>query len=173
MKTLQLILLILCMLNDSAAAQYISPSVIAGSGDYYITSGGSISFTTGEMTMIETFSAPNAIITQGFQQPYDSLGVYIPELTDDGITITLFPNPSNATANLAIQTRDLCRISIKVFDLLVREVLSYNIDADDFIIQVPMDVSSLKPGLYHVQIQLYSKQNQKNSSQFIKLQTIK
>jgi hypothetical protein len=53
-------------------AQTLSPQVIASAGGYQSNASASLSFTIGE-TVIQTFTSPNNILTQGFQQPYSMI----------------------------------------------------------------------------------------------------
>lgn len=50
------------------SAQSVSPDVIASSGDYFEGSNVSLSWTLGELA-VETYTAGNFVLTQGFQQP--------------------------------------------------------------------------------------------------------
>jgi len=50
-------------------AQSLSPTVISSTGGFSSNANGSLSYTVGEMTMVQTFSAGGNILTQGFQQP--------------------------------------------------------------------------------------------------------
>jgi hypothetical protein len=74
-----------------ANAQYCTPSIISTSGNYYANTAGSVSFTIGE-PIIETYSDPTNILTQGFQQAdysFEAVDNIIPEKT----SITVYPNP--------------------------------------------------------------------------------
>lgn len=67
MKTITLIITILSI-GSAAISQSIERDVVASAGDYFEAAGISVSSTIGEIAS-ETYSTPNLIITQGFQQP--------------------------------------------------------------------------------------------------------
>ncbi|MCD4736625.1 MAG: hypothetical protein K8R53_11320 [Bacteroidales bacterium] len=67
MKSIMIILAEL-MIVSVLFSQSIERDVVASSGDYYETAVGSVSWTLGELAT-ETFTSPNNILTQGFQQP--------------------------------------------------------------------------------------------------------
>jgi hypothetical protein len=50
-------------------AQSVSPQVVSPAGDYYEGTNASLSWTLGEIAT-ETYTSGNAILTQGFQQPF-------------------------------------------------------------------------------------------------------
>ena len=82
-------------------AQMLTPFVTASAGDFFTNTNAnaSLSFTVGEMTMIETFQNPNAgmILTQGFQQPILQLvGI---EDEDYAFEFIVFPNPASTQLN--------------------------------------------------------------------------
>lgn len=83
----------LALLLSSVSAQTVSPSVISTAGGLGINASGSLSYTVGEMAMIETFTAPANFLTQGFQQPWD----LITAVDNDPLQIGLqvYPNPTD------------------------------------------------------------------------------
>jgi hypothetical protein len=74
MKTFLLFLLsaIIC----STQAQSLSPTVISSSGDYFTGTGGSLSWTLGEIAT-ETLINGGNILMQGFQQPVEGISINI------------------------------------------------------------------------------------------------
>ncbi|HNW97445.1 MAG TPA: hypothetical protein PKK00_03405 [Bacteroidales bacterium] len=48
-----------------------SQTLISSSGGFYSSTNTMLSFTVAQMTMVQTFSTTNNILTQGFQQPED------------------------------------------------------------------------------------------------------
>lgn len=76
-----------------ANAQSLSPTVIASSGGFFSNANGSLSYTVGEMTMVQTFTSSNNILTQGFQQPNDNIVGLLDFVKDPTGTFVLYPNP--------------------------------------------------------------------------------
>ncbi len=82
------------LLGFAASAQSLTPTVIASTGGFSQNANGSLSYTVGEMTMVETFSANGNILTQGFQQPNDiSVGLIDMAKGEFGSFI-VYPNPA-------------------------------------------------------------------------------
>lgn len=78
-----------------AAAQSLSPQVISSTGGFSNNGGnGSLSYTVGEMTMVQTFSSGNVILTQGFQQPNDFTVGLLDITKDDFGSFVMYPNPA-------------------------------------------------------------------------------
>ena len=93
-----LLLFIALAVRYSLLAQSLSPFVISSSGNYSQGGNISLSSTTGESTLISTFSSGSSILTQGFQQPNDaSVGVSSPE---NPISIIWYPNPAGGLLSL-------------------------------------------------------------------------
>jgi len=69
--------------------------VVSPAGDFFVNSGAnaSLSFTVGEMSMVETFSAQNYILTQGFQQPNVQI-ISIGDGVDYINEFVVYPNPA-------------------------------------------------------------------------------
>ena len=63
----------MALVSLGISAQSLTPTVIASTGGFSSNANGSLSYTVGEMTMVQTFSANNNILTQGFQQPTNNV----------------------------------------------------------------------------------------------------
>lgn len=120
MKNLSLILLCL-MAGKVLRAQ----EVVASSGDYLISSSGSISYTLGEC-VDETFSASNISLTQGFQQVQFSVTA-ISELPSLSFSVLVSPNPTTDRVDVTINKERLEGIRIQLFDLAGRKLLTLNV----------------------------------------------
>lgn len=96
MKKINLIFILISVFFLNINAQ----EVISSSGDYFVNSNGSISWTMGE-TITETFTDGTNILTQGFQQSRLSASSVF-ELEDMGITVKISPNPTQDIINLYI-----------------------------------------------------------------------
>jgi hypothetical protein len=97
-------------------AQSFSPVVVSSSGESYSNSYAQLSFTTGEMNMVETFSNQDNILTQGFQQS-DDFGVFIDEDKDQQPLCKVFPNPGSGNFNFAIETINTANAEIIIYDI--------------------------------------------------------
>lgn len=79
--------------------QSLTPEVIGNSGDFFLGSGASLSWTLGEI-MTETYSGTSNQLTQGFQQPIRILSE-VNEITNP-VFIQVYPNPTQAVFTLLI-----------------------------------------------------------------------
>lgn len=128
-------------------SQQLTPSVISTSGGFYSNTAGMLSFTTGEMAAIETYSKSNAILTQGFQQPWD-LGTYINEHPFNDFSFGIYPNPSNGQFYLLTDSDLNLHLDITIADLLGKKCLFLPVDPASKINIEPVDVTQLPAGTY-------------------------
>jgi hypothetical protein len=99
-------------------AQSLSPTVISSTGGFSSNANGSLSYTVGEMTMVQTFTAGGSILTQGFQQPNDNL-VGLLDMTEDEFgSFAVYPNPAVDNLWFGFQFPEAGRIAIAVYDVL-------------------------------------------------------
>ena len=106
-------------------AQMLTPQVIASTGGYSSNANGSLSYTVGEMTMVQTFSANNNILTQGFQQPNDIPTGLLDITQDDFGSFVVYPNPAVDNAWLAFQMPEAGRVTIALYDMLGQKVTDF------------------------------------------------
>jgi len=140
-------------------SQQLTPSVISSSGGFYNNTAGMLSFTTGEMSAIETYSKTTSILTQGFQQPWD-LGTYINEHPFQDFSFGIYPNPSDGQFYLLTDSDLNLHLDISVSDLLGKKCKSISVDPVSKINIELVDVSALPGGTYIVSL----KAKQKNTS---------
>lgn len=128
-------------------AQSLSPQVISSSGGYSSSGAGSLSATTGEMTMVATFSSGSVVITQGFQQPED-FNVGVAPLPEPASGISFGPNPSSGTVNLFFESTAGMEMIFSVLDLkgaLLYELETVKYAGSNFL---SFDLSTLPAGTY-------------------------
>ena len=97
MKTLKLILIIITIIT---CVQLSSQELYSSAGDYYESTGMSLTFSLGE-TVIETYESSNLVITQGFNQTQLNV-TGIKDLDKIAEEISIYPNP--VSENLIIET---------------------------------------------------------------------
>jgi hypothetical protein len=102
------------MLTINIWSQQLTPAVIVNSGDYFENTNRSFSWSLGELA-IETFSANSLILTQGFQQPLIKV-TSIKDFHEEGITISVYPNPTTAFIHVEIKNQDGRNIIIEITD---------------------------------------------------------
>ncbi|MFA6923902.1 MAG: T9SS type A sorting domain-containing protein [Bacteroidales bacterium] len=110
----KIVLLIGMLICGYAYSQSVSPEVIASSGEYFIGTNATLSWTLGE-PVTETFTGTNNILTQGFQQKYD-IGAIIEE-KENLYQISVFPNPVKDVLNVNINLGFDNQYTSQLFDM--------------------------------------------------------
>ncbi len=139
--------------NISLNAQTSRPFVISTGGEYFKDTQYSVSYTIGEI-FTPTISAGNTIITQGFQQPFNSYAITVPESYNMLNSVNIFPNPFTNELNIRIQgSQDLEELEVFIFDISGRLVenprrINASYQNDVFII----NAENLVSGVYIIKI---------------------
>ena len=133
-----------------ANAQSLSPSVIASGGGFSANGTAMLSFTTGELTMVETFSSGSSILTQGFQQPEDfNTGITV--VAPQGPGTSVFPNPATESINLLSDFNEAGRLRLLLTDALGRTVLQGDeLEIPGGTSRISQDVSRVASGVYFI-----------------------
>lgn len=112
-------------LSMNIFAQITTPSVISPSGGFFSNNQGMLSTTVGEMTMIQTFTNGNNILTQGFHQDWDFIPLSVYELNGNDFNIEVYPNPSDGIFKVALNSDKSFEVELTVYDLL--GVITYKV----------------------------------------------
>jgi len=126
-----------------------SQEVIGAGGDFFTSSSGSLSWTTGEV-ITETISANSAVFTQGFQQNYEKF-VSLEQLLYSN-NIFVFPNPFNSELNVQWNSLDYLGLSIQLSDNYGKIFSEIHFNKNDIQNQATVDVSELAAGAYYLTI---------------------
>jgi hypothetical protein len=146
MKFLSSLFLLLCVLLQ-LKAQQLSPFVISAGGGEASGAGVYLSYTTAEMSAVETYSSGSSVLTQGFQQPWDlPSGVLAPAPVTGGMSV--YPNPSDGHLNVAAQPAASGPWEWTLSDLLGRELLRRTVVAGSSPVRFSVDASRLAAGIY-------------------------
>src|SRR5882757_1716137 len=97
-------------------AQMLTPTVIASTGGFSSSGTNSLSYTVGEMTMVQTFSANGNILTQGFQQPNDNVTGLIDLTQDEFGSFVVYPNPAVDNMWFGFQLPEAGKVQITLYD---------------------------------------------------------
>ncbi len=136
-----------------AAAQTLSPTVVASSGGFASASNGSLSYTVGEMTMVQTFASANNFLTQGFQQPED-LFLSIPEISVTSGTLTIYPNPTSGTFSLQYTGDEDADKVVSMYNSLGQLVKQLTIHQITGVNKIDFDITGFAQGIYIVEMKL-------------------
>lgn len=129
-------------------AQSSSPDVLASAGGFATGAGFTNSFTIGQGSLPETFTAGAFMLTQGFQQPAD-IGTGLAPVNDMG-SQEIFPNPSNGQFFLEYTLTENADISIEAFDVLGQSVYSEKNSSYAGKQLYSIDLSTQSNGIYFI-----------------------
>ncbi|MBK7147256.1 MAG: T9SS type A sorting domain-containing protein [Bacteroidetes bacterium] len=136
-----------------AGAQSLSPTVISSTGGFSQNANGSLSYTVGEMTMVQTFSANGNILTQGFQQPNDNVVGLIDITKDEFGSFVVYPNPAVDNLFFGYQFPEEGRVNIKVYDVLGQIIGDiHNSNYSNGKTVETYTVSNLAAGMYYMSL---------------------
>ena len=129
-------------------AQFISPDIVATSGDYFLNTNYSVAWTLGE-AMGETYSSATNFLTQGFQQP-DYKTLTFTESANSEMNIITFPNPVINDLSISFGNNKGIYL-IKVFDVIGNLLLVNSFSANSHSsCQIPF--RNYSSGVYLLQI---------------------
>lgn len=146
-------------------AQSLSPTVIASAGGFATAAGGNaftLSYTVGEMTMVETFNANNIWLTQGFQQPNDQVVGLLDLVQDEYGSFVVYPNPAVDNMWYGFQLPEAGRVSISLYNVMGQKIGDlYQSNYDNGKIVQQTTVSTLAAGLYMLTMNFISDRDSK------------
>ena len=153
--------LILVSVTFYAKSQIIAPDVISPGGDFFTATNFTNSYTVGEISIIDTYTGTNFILTQGFQQP-DTTFITArnnPSITD--LVFQLYPNPANAQINLMVKTEYAGELEVQVYDILSQQISTRKITTINGVNSFTFDISYYANGIYFMNIGTPSNSNEK------------
>jgi hypothetical protein len=153
-KTLLFGFILFACLSHLAWGQSLTPTVLAVGGDYFVNGAGNaaLSFTIGEMAMVQTFTTPNYHLTQGFQQPSFEL-VGIQEETDFVELFEVFPNPASDYLNVRYALRFPGLVQLQLFSMNGVEVMPVYLDRySSGLREEAFDLRGIAQGMYFLRV---------------------
>jgi Secretion system C-terminal sorting domain len=148
--------LLICSLLCGAwglRAQMLTPFVVASAGDFFTSTpaNASLSFTVGEMTMVETFAANGNLLTQGYQQPIQQL-VGIEDM-DYAFEFVVFPNPASDRLNFRYTLQYPGQVKMHFTDMRGVEVLThYDHQYTAGQVEDYFDLAPISQGMYFLHV---------------------
>ena len=140
----QIGLLIFCS-SSVAFSQQLTPQVISASGDYYVGSSTTLSWTLGEIA-IDTYNGTSNTLTQGFQQPemnFSEIENFAPE-----ILMSVYPNPTTSEINIEIKENSEI-LTLQILDASGKIIFSDTYSGNSI---KKIDFSYYADGLYLLQV---------------------
>lgn len=139
----------LCISLAAGAQVILAPSVIAAGGNYTESGQISISWTLGELA-VRTLAGGNMILTQGFQQPFDTDVGNGPETRNWNITV--YPNPVKDVLTIRFGMEKAADFLVQVQDVTGRvlavEQHSRVLPGD----MVQLNTSGYSEGIYFIKL---------------------
>lgn len=152
-KCIFLIIALMLVATQHHLAQQLTPFVISTSGGFSTNTSGMLSFTTGEMSAVETYNAATHILTQGFQQAWDfSTSIHGSPLS--GFSFDVYPNPSGGFFQLVSEWDEDEQVIIHVMDLLGKEILKMEYDHKRGLHFQSLDLAHLPQGVYLISVKI-------------------
>jgi hypothetical protein len=130
-----------------AAAQSVTPEVIASAGEHFDNGNVQLSWTLGEV-MIDTYDNGTNILTQGFHQPMLTVTAVDETLAD--VRLSLYPNPTSDYLNIELGNNDK-DINLQLYDMGGKLIHKAVINAYQTKYVLPMN--AVASGNYLVQMQ--------------------
>jgi hypothetical protein len=149
---IKMILGCLLFTSNNLNAQSLTPFVIASGGNIFSTPSVSLSYTIGEMAMVETYSKSNNILTQGFQQPPPNLATAINPQGFPGLSIKIFPNPSTGKLFVSLIAPYTITISGSLYDATGRKVSTFHIHQSSGQQNYEYNWNNLNSGVYIMEL---------------------
>lgn len=147
------VLIVVCLFTSGVYAQTLAPTVISTTGGFASNANGSLSYTVGEMTMVETFSANGNILTQGFQQPNDRVVGLLDITQDEFGSFVIYPNPAVNNLWFGFQFPERGKVAVAVYNVAGQKIADvYN---DVYVTGKTVqgyDVSNLAGGAYYMSL---------------------
>ena len=156
------------LFSTAINAQSLSPSVIASTGGFSSNTNNSLSYTVGEMTMVQTFSTSGNILTQGFQQANDvPTGLLNINQNEKG-DLVLYPNPAVDKVWYAFEFTSTGTVSFVLTNILGQRIAEvYHMDYDGGKVSQTAQVSALASGTYFLSA-IFVNRSTGNSNQITK-----
>jgi hypothetical protein len=164
----------LAVVSAGLNAQMLTPQVIASTGGYSSNATNSLSYTVGEMTMVQTFTANGNILTQGFQQPNETTVGILEVTQDDYGAFIVYPNPAVDNAWLGFTLPEAGRVTIAMYDIIgqkISDLYTSNYESGKIVTQI--NTSLYAAGTYLVTMTFVSSVDGKTHITTKKVQIIR
>jgi len=121
---------------------------IAASAGNVIGSGGSVSYTIGQVAF-SILSGTNGSVVQGVQQPYEISVITAVENTEETtLDCIVYPNPTRNTIKLSIESPDFDNMCYRLFD--INGILIQDMKVESEETEISMD--NLVPSIYFLRV---------------------
>jgi hypothetical protein len=145
MKNRNKLLIAFCLFGFGTAIQ--AQQTIPAAGGNATGSGGSVSYTVGQITY-NTYLGTSGTVSEGVQQPYEIMLIGIDELPGASLEYSVYPNPTPGILRLKTENVPMKNLWYRLYDMNSKLLQSRKIDATE------MDISmeNLVPATYFLKI---------------------
>lgn len=141
MKKNILMLVLFCL------PKLMAQQTIAASGGNATGSGGTSSYSIGQLSYSSTTGATGSV-NQGVQQPFEIVTLGNDDFPEIQLTMSVYPNPTTAFVNLNIPNYALENVQYQLFDINGKQILSQRVTTSETQIQM----ENLASGIYLINI---------------------
>ena len=145
------LLVMIALVATGVNAQSISSQVITSAGGDFEKGAYYLSFTTAQIAS-QDLNQQGILLTQGFQQGY-LLRQPVANSPYTGV-MNVYPNPATDHIKLVAGFNEEGKMTIKVVDMLGRDLISLSIPKGESKQTQVIDVSKLRAGIYFVRAEL-------------------
>jgi hypothetical protein len=138
-------LIAFCLFGFGTALQ--AQTAIPAAGGNAIGSGGSVSYSVGQLTY-STYQGTNGTVSEGVQQPYEILTIGIDEAPGISLEYSVYPNPTSGFLKLKTENVPMKDLWYRLYDMNSKLLQKRKIDATEM--EVPME--NLVPATYLLKI---------------------
>jgi len=112
-------------------------------------SGGSASYTVGQIVYTTNVGTNGNSVAQGVQQPYEiSVVTSIPEAKDISLNVTAYPNPTTDYLTIKVENYETANLQYQIFDINGKLLKKVNATG----IETKIETNNLMPANYFVKI---------------------
>jgi hypothetical protein len=123
-------------------------NAIPASGGNATGSGGSVSYSVGQVVYTTNFGT-NGSVAQGVQQPYEiSIVIGLEEAKEINLMVSAYPNPTKEFLNLKVENYNVENLSYQLFDIQGKLLESKKIESKETTIVT----SNLAPATYFLKV---------------------
>lgn len=145
-------LLWLSMAALGATAQNISPSVLNSTGGSNSIGSNVYEWSFGEMTLVDTYTSPNLILTQGILQNDPAGAAGLISSVSSLLDLSVYPNPSQDFIYIKSSTKDESTLSYVLTDASGKKIQGKEGCISKLNNEQTVSLQDLPSGVYFLQI---------------------
>jgi hypothetical protein len=147
MKQKNILIIIITVFSFNIVALKGQETIATSAGNF-TGSGGSVSYTIGQVAY-SSLSGTNGSVVQGVQQPYEISVVTAVEETEE-ITLNwiVYPNPTSNTIKLSVESPDFDNMSYRLFDNNGKLIQDVKVESEE----TEISMYNLVPSIYFLRV---------------------